>query len=124
MKQVVEENKERKNEKIVEIFNEKIEAEGYPSQKIDTKNLKEMEKASNLLNQRKYYDKTNNKITPAIYTIENLEHVLAPYRVVPPPEDLNTPFILSSRIGNGQSEDPIYLVVSTRGLLMNAHMQA
>lgn len=44
--------------------------------------------------------------------------------MIPPLEDLHSPFILGYEIGNGTEESPIYLVVSTHGLLANAPAQA
>ena len=39
---------------------------------------------------------------------------------VPAAEDFNRPFILRKKIGNGTDESPIFIVVSTHGLLANA----
>ena len=43
----------------------------------------------------KYEAKSNAKVTPGIYSIENLENAIEPFLKVPDREDLNTPFILS-----------------------------
>ena len=61
-----------------------------------------------------------SKALPKINVVRDLERELEPYRVVPPLEDINAPFILASDVGNGSSDDPIYITVSTHGLLHNA----
>lgn len=49
-----------------------------------------------------------------------MERAIEPFRQIPPSEDLDTSFILEGLLGNGSSENPIYIVVSTHGLLQNA----
>ena len=99
MREVIEENKDQKNKKIVEIFNEKIEEQGHPSQKIDNKNVKEMEKVSNNISSKKYESNLHLNHAPCIYSVENFQEVLQPFTKEPREGDLNTPLILSSRIG-------------------------
>ena len=46
-----------------------------------------------------------------------LENVLMPWTQIPPPENLNQPFILDAIVGNGSENNPITIVISTHGLL-------
>ena len=78
MRDVVSENKDRKNEKIIEIYNERIEEAGIEEKKINTLEINAMKKASNLVSSKKYNFKPGQTDTK-IYSISDLEKVLEPF---------------------------------------------
>ena len=47
MKDVVQKNYDRSADKIVELFNEDMGQQGYEEEKIDTKNINQLEKTKN-----------------------------------------------------------------------------
>ena len=75
MRETVKENADRKNEKIVEVFNEKLEENGLQEKKIDVTNVSVMNKAKNLVSVKKYQQKPGAK-QPKIYSIADLMELL------------------------------------------------
>lgn len=49
MKETLNEHADRKNEKIIEIYNQRLEEEGLVEKKIDTNNIPQFNKAKNLV---------------------------------------------------------------------------
>ena len=66
---------------------------------------------------KKYQQKPDAK-QPKIYSIADLMELLTIYGE-PPLEVINRPFILNHFIRNGTEESPIYIIISTYGLLAN-----
>lgn len=77
-----------------------------------------MKKRGNAIAQKKHEIKVG-KSGPNIYSICDLTEKLRPFMEVPPLEELNRSFILNHMIGNGTAESPIFIVISTHGLLAN-----
>lgn len=105
MQEVLKDNADRKNEKIIEIYNQKVANDYEDLQeelKINIDTAENKKKATNNLAHKKArVNEEAGEQLPKIYSIEDMERVLEQYRKVPPQSNSTS---LSSCMQNSATE--------------------
>ena len=104
MQEVLKDNADRKNEKIIEIYNQKVANDYEDLQeelKINIDTAENKKKATNNLAHKKArVNEEAGEQLPKIYSIEDMESTRSVQKSSTP-EQLNEPFILHAELGNG-----------------------